>query len=123
MATTKAKSGNTGKRTKNRKIKIFKIAALLIAIPGIAAAIFLIRYYYVFNGIIEDKFGKRYDLSGIEIYASPTVLYPGKRIQLSELEQKARRLGYEERNTAGSTSSANFQRTRTNQLTISNDAS
>jgi penicillin-binding protein 1B len=103
--------------------RILKICVLLIAIPAIAVAIFLIHYYYVFNGIIEEKFGKRYNLSEIEIYAAPTVLYPGKRAQLAELQQKVRRLGYTERNSAGVSDLSNYQLVKTNQLMVFNDAS
>ncbi len=122
MSAPKPKRRKDGARPKSRKARLIKICALLVALPMIAAAIFLIRYYYIFNSIIEEKFGKRYNLSEIEIYAAPPVLYPGKQLRIDELQQKARRLGYTEQGS-GTTGLSSYQVTKPNQLTIYNDAS
>jgi penicillin-binding protein 1B len=108
--------------SRSRKIRILKICSLLVAVPAIAIAIFLVHYYYIFNGIIEEKFGKRYNLSQIEIYAAPVVLYPGERVQLAELLQRVRRLGYNEiAGTAGPNTSG-YQVIKSNQVAIYNDS-
>ncbi len=123
MSASKAKRSDNPGRPKSRKAKVVKICALLIAIPLIATAVFLIRYYYIFDGLIEEKFGKRYNFSEIEIYATPTVLHPGKRMPLGDLLQKLRHLGYVEGKPAGGANSSSYQQTRTNQLVLFNDAS
>ena len=103
--------------------KIVKIALALVSIPAIIVGIFLIRYYYIFNGLIEDKLGKRYTLSDTEIYAAPTVLYPGKRILPTDLITRVRRLGYVERSAADASNVSNYEVGKKNQLVIYNDAS
>ncbi len=89
----------------------------------IAVGVFLIRYYYIFNGIIEEKFGKRYNFSEIEIYAAPTVLSTGKGMQLAELQQRVRRLGYTEGTDSGAASPSHYQQTKANQMVIYNETS
>jgi penicillin-binding protein 1B len=98
-----------------------KIIFAAILIPLIAVVAFLIRYYYIFDGTIEMKLGKRYRIAETRIYAAPTVLFPGKSISISELEARIRRLGYEA-NGADSGGSY-YQVLKTNQLLVYNDAS
>ncbi len=92
-----------------------------MAIPLIAVTAFLVRYYYIFDGTIELKLGKRYRMSETRIYAAPAVLYPGKRLSLSELEAKIRRLGYAE--SEGSSSASYYQILKNKHMRIYNDAS
>jgi penicillin-binding protein 1B len=105
----------------SRRYKIFKILAVVLAIPVIALAAFLMRYYYIFDGLIEEKLGKRYSLASTEIYAAPLALYPGKRISLAEIESKVRRAGYEE--NAKDTSVAYFKIEKPNRIVVYNDIS
>ncbi len=103
--------------------RTLKIALALFSIPAIVVAVFLIRYYYIFNGLIEEKLGKRTSLSDTEIYAAPAILYPGKRIPLPDLIAKVRRLGYVERTAAGASGESNYEVGKKNQLVIYNDSS
>jgi penicillin-binding protein 1B len=103
--------------------KNLKIGAALLSIPAIIVAIFLIRYYYIFNGIIEEKLGKRYSLAETEIYASPTILYPGKRVAPADLVSRVRHLGYIERSPAGISNLPDYEFGKKNQLLIYNDPS
>jgi penicillin-binding protein 1B len=96
-----------------------KILIAFILIPLIAVVAFLIRYYYIFDGTIEMKLGKRYRLAETKIYAAPAVLYPGKSMGLSELEARIRRLGYEENDTGLGVSY--YQLLKTNHLLVYND--
>ncbi len=123
MPARKPKPRKGGTRSKSRKYRILKICTLLAALPAIAVAIFLIRYYYLFNGIIEEKFGKRYNLSEVQIYAAPAILRPGRRMQPAELKEKARRLGYNEIRDSGALGPASFREAKENRLEIYNDAS
>jgi len=104
------------------KGRVLKIAVALLSIPCIIVAIFLIRYYYIFDGLIEDKLGKRYSLSETEIYAAPTLIFPGKRIAAQDLIARVRHLGYVERSAAGPSDVANYEVGSKNQLVIYNDA-
>ena len=83
---------------------LLKILLLVILVPLIAAAGFLIRYYYVFDGIIEMKLGKRHQFAETKIFAAPTVLYPGKHAELTALVGRLRRLGYRENDGEGNES-------------------
>ena len=102
MARLKIKRPNAKKPSRSKRSQFIKILLLLILIPVIAAAVFLIRYYYIFDGTIEMKLGRRNQMAETKIFAAPTVLYPGKRIGCSELVSKIRRLGYEENSTGAS---------------------
>jgi hypothetical protein len=102
MPRLKIKRPNAKKPSPSKRSLFIKIFLLLILIPVIATAIFLIRYYYIFDGTIQMKLGRRNQLAEIKIFAAPTVLYPGKRIGCSELVSKIRRLGYEENSTGAS---------------------
>jgi penicillin-binding protein 1B len=98
-----------------------KILVICISIPAIAVVAFLIHYYYIFNGTIEMKLGKRDRTAETIIYAAPTVLYPGKAIRFSELESRIRKLGYEENDTGSGKSY--YQILKPNHLLVYNDAS
>jgi penicillin-binding protein 1B len=117
----KSKSSNRSPKTgkKSRRKTLIKILMLLAAVPLIAAAIFLIRYYYIFDGTIEAKLGRRYRLAETRIFAAPTILYPGKSITLPELEVRLRRLGYQEEQAGQNQCS--YQLGKPNHLVISND--
>ncbi len=103
--------------------RLIKIALALLSIPCIVVAVFLIRYYYIFNGLIEEKLGDRYSVSETEIYAAPVVVFPGKRITQQDLIARVRRLGYVERSPAGPSEVPNYEVGGKNQLLIYNDAS
>ncbi len=81
---------------KSRKTLFIKLALLAISIPAIVVGYYLIRYYYIFDRIIEEKLGRRYEVNQAEIYAAPTVLSPGRQFSLEEVAARLRRLGYEE---------------------------
>lgn len=83
----------------------FKIVLLLLLIPIIVMSGFLIRYYYIFDGNIELKLGKKSQLARTGIYAAPLVIYPGKKIGVSELETRVKWLGYEKEDKKGADSS------------------
>lgn len=121
MPPSKPKRRGSKSSTKPSRFKILKIVALLLLVPAIAIAAFLIRYYYIFDGIIDTKLGKRSSMAGIEIYAAPTVLYPGKQIGFSALEARIRRLGYAENQSL--TGASYYQLRKANQLLLYNDAS
>jgi penicillin-binding protein 1B len=124
MAKTKSK-GQKGQSSTPRKkfgrATLIKILILLLVIPLIAAAVFLIRYYYIFDGTIEAKLGRRTRLAETRIYAAPVVLYPGKRTSCQDLESRVRRLGYQEE-TAG-TQESFYRVENNNRLIIFNDGS
>ena len=96
MPKSKSKGRNSKLRIKLNKCTLAKILVLLLSIPLIAAAAFLIRYYYIFDGTIESKMGTQYRFAETRIYAAPMVLFPGKSITFQELEARVRRLGYQE---------------------------
>jgi len=103
--------------------RFWKIAAAVSLVPAIVTAAFLIRYYYVFNGIIEQKLGKIYGQSENEIYAAPIVLFPGKRLPGAELIQTVRRLGYVEHASAGASKLSTYQLVGDNRVVLANDVS
>jgi penicillin-binding protein 1B len=102
--------------------RILKLGIALLSIPAIIVTIFLIRYYYIFNGLIEEKLGKKYAFAETEIYAAPAILYPGKRIAQADLVSRVRHLGYIERSPAGISNLPNYELGKKNQLLIYNDA-
>ncbi len=89
------KSSKPGKRSRS---KIVKIAACILLLPAIAIGAFLIRYYYIFDGIIESKLGNPHRFVETKIYSSPFELRAGKQMTAARLLEKIRRLGYEENN-------------------------
>lgn len=119
MPQLKIKRPAKKKRPESGRRTLAKILIILILIPVIAATAFLIRYYYIFDGTIEMKLGKRNQLAETKIFAAPTVLYPGKRIGYSELISRIRRLGYEEDNAA----SSYYQLVKPSSILIHNDSS
>jgi penicillin-binding protein 1B len=100
---------------------LVKILIVLVLVPLIGAATFLIRYYYIFDGTIATKLGTRYRLAETHIYAAPTVLYPGKTMTPPELEARIRRLGYQEEN-AGAEQSF-YQVGKANHIVLYNNSS
>jgi penicillin-binding protein 1B len=121
MPSSKPKRRNPKRSLKFGKGMAVKIVLLLALIPLIAASAFLIRYYYVFDGIIEMKLGQRHPLAEIKFFAAPAVLFPGKRMDFSALVARVRRLGYEEN---GNDADAAYYRIITqNQLLIHNNDS
>jgi len=121
MPPSKTKSPNPKPSRKSGQKKAWKLVLLLLLIPLIAAAAFLIRYYYVFNAIIETKMQESNYLAETRLYAAPLVLYPGKAMNCSDLENKVRRLGYEQnRDNAGM---LYYERSSRDRLLIQNDAS
>ncbi len=115
----KRKKRKSGK--KSRRSMLFKVALVCTLIPLIAVTAFLVRYYYIFDGIIELKLGKNYRLDETRIYAAPTILHPGKQISFPELESRVRRLGYQENNTG--LGASYYEIPETNRLLVYNDAS
>lgn len=103
--------------------RFLKVVFALSCLPAIVVAIFLIRYYYIFNGLIENKLGKGNNLAETEIYAAPVTLYPGKHIAPSDLLARARRLGYVEHTIVGTSSVSGYEIGKNDQLTIYNDLS
>ncbi|MBN1569145.1 MAG: PBP1A family penicillin-binding protein [Acidobacteria bacterium] len=98
MPSSKSKPRNSKAGSGSRRGLLIKVLLLVLLIPSIAVAAYLIRYYYVFDGIIETKLGQRNQLAETRIYAAPMVLYPGKQIDFSALVDRVRRLGYKENN-------------------------
>ncbi len=96
MPKSKPKRRSSRSPKKLGRTTLIKILVLLAVVPLIAAAVFLIRYYYIFDGTIEAKLGRRLRLTETRIYAAPTLLYPGKKMSFEELEARFRRLGYQE---------------------------
>jgi penicillin-binding protein 1B len=121
MAYSKQKRSSSKSSKKSGRATFAKILIILTLIPTIAATAFLVRYYYIFDGIIEMKLGKRYRLDETRIYAAPTVLFPGKRISFADLEARIRRLGYRENNVDSHVSYYNIP--KTNHFLVYNDAS
>ena len=119
MPRLKIKRPDAKKPSRSRRSPFIKILLLLILIPVIAATVFLIRYYYIFDGTIEMKLGRRNQMAETNIFAAPTILYPGKRIGCSELVSRIRRLGYE----ASSTGASYYQIDKADTLLIHNEGS
>ncbi len=99
---------------------LVKILLLAVLIPLIGAAAFLIRYYYIFDGIIETKLGQRNQIAETKIFAAPTILYPGKRIGFASLVTRVRRLGYAEE---GNDANASYYRISSSNLLLIHNAS
>ncbi len=121
MPSSKSKAGKSKAGSSSRRGMWIKILLLLLLIPAIAAAAFLIRYYYIFDGIIEMKLGQRNQLAETRIFAAPRVLYPGNQTDIGDLVASIRRLGYEE---GDSRIHASYYRVGpSNRLLIHNDTS
>jgi penicillin-binding protein 1B len=100
---------------------LLKAFLCLFLILGIAVTAFLVRYYYIFDGNIELKLGKRQSMAETKIFAAPAILYPGKRISFSELELRLRKLGYDEHRTDADIS--HYQILQANRMLVYNDSS
>jgi penicillin-binding protein 1B len=120
MPTPKPKRRAPKSGKKSGRATFIKILLLLAVIPLIAAAAFLIRYYYIFDGTIEAKLGRRFRLAETRIFAAPTVLHPGKALACADLEARIRRLGYLEAEKAQGASS--YRRENTGHLMVFNDS-
>ncbi len=119
MATQKPKGRSIKSRKKSGRATLIKILVLMAAVPLIAVAVFLIRYYYIFDGTIEAKLGRRSRLAETKIYAAPTLLYPGKAMNFADLESRVRRLGYQELKPG--VGSSWYQLGKSNHILVYND--
>ena len=90
MTSSKPKRRNMKTTLRIGRATVVKLLLVVILIPIIAIAAFLIRYYYIFDGTIEMKLGQRHQLAETKIYAAPTVLYPGKQLDHCTLVSKIR---------------------------------
>lgn len=120
MPTPKPKRRSSQSRKKPGRATFIKILLLLAIVPLIAATAFLIRYYYIFDGTIEAKLGRRYRLAETRIFAAPTLLYPGKSMPYPDLESRIQRLGYLEEEKAQGASS--YRLGKTNHIIVYNDS-
>jgi len=50
-----------------KKHRLLKILIIALLVQGIVVGGFLIRYFYIFNGLIEEKLGKKGTISETEI--------------------------------------------------------
>ncbi len=117
-----SRRGTKPARKKSRHL-LWKIAAAALLIPAIVVAFFLIRYYYIFDRLIEEKLAKRGTFAETEIYAAPATLFPGKHILKTDLMAKLRRLGYLEGDTATSGTEATYAEDIKRRVVIHNDRS
>ncbi len=118
MPKQKRRSSNPGR--KPSRTTLIKIIVLLAIVPTIAAAVFLIHYYYIFDGTIEAKLGRRSRLAETRIYAAPTVLSPGRNMSCADLESRVRKLGYQDK---PGTNESLYQLAKPNHLVVYNDPS
>jgi len=110
------------KRKKSRKIFWLKIASVLCLLAAIVAGAFLIRYYYIFNAIIEQKLQDQTYSAPTEIYAAPCMLFPGKEVRFTDLLDLVRRLGYVEAAQAASDDLPRYQILGDDRLLLHNDS-
>jgi len=104
--------------------RALRIIAALAAIPVIVGTGALAYYYFAFNRLIDEKFGKRTESVETEIYSAPRIIYPGKTVPLPEFLTLLRRLGYVERQTVGTARLPAFQvGSAKNQVIVQNDLS
>jgi penicillin-binding protein 1B len=118
---SKQKRKKRKSRKKSRRPVLFKALLASTLILLIAVTAFLMRYYFIFDGIIELKLGKNYRLDETRIYAAPTILHSGKQISFPELEARIRRLGYQENST--NSGASYYEIPKTNHLLVYNAAS
>ena len=123
MPTKKPARSRAKPARKGSRHTLWKVAAVALAIPVILVAIFLIRYYTIFDRIIEEKMSKRGTFAETEIYAAPVTLFPGKRMSEEELVIKMRRFGYLERNGANPAAIPGYAEEKKGRLVIYNDRS
>ncbi|MBZ5495285.1 MAG: PBP1A family penicillin-binding protein [Acidobacteriia bacterium] len=117
------RKGTGGTVKRSRWLFFLKLTAVLVSIPAIVVAAFLIHYYYVFDRWIDQKLGKGYEVAETEIYSAPRTIYPGKPISLPDFLTRLRRLGYVDRSTSGDSKLSTFQLGKTNHLLVRNDSS
>ena len=119
MASKRRRKKRKSRKKSHRSILVKTLlASALIVLVAITA--FLVRYYYIFDGIIEMKLGENYRLDETRIYAAPTVLRPGRKISFPELEARIRRLGYQEKSKE--TGASYYEIPETNRLLVYNAA-
>ena len=104
------------------RFRFWKIAAALISIPAIVVGIFLIRYYFIFNRIMTEKLAQHYTLGDTQIFAGPSILYPGKPLPPSDLVTAIRRMGYLEEEKSGHASLSTFRVEKANRILLHNEA-
>ena len=80
-------------RKQSRRRKLVKVLAVLVSLVLIVAGIYLIRYYFIFDRLIEAKLGKHEGVIETVIYARPVYVSSGQRIPPEDLVQRLRRLG------------------------------
>jgi len=118
------RNARTAGRAKGFSIlKLLKIIVVLVSIPAIVIAAFLIYYYYVFDRTIDKKLGTGYEIAETEIYSAPRTIYPGKPIPLPEFLTQLRRLGYAESNVSASAKLCAYQLDKKGHVSVSNDSS
>jgi penicillin-binding protein 1B len=121
MPTSKARRGSSKSGKKSRRGTLIKVCALIAIVPLAAVIAFLVHYYYVFDGTIEAKLGKRSRITETKIYAAPVLLYPGKIISYAEVEARLSRLGYVEQEKAINGDSW-YQSGKTNHIMVYNES-
>lgn len=109
-------------KKRSRRLQLLKILAVVVSLVAIIAGILLIRYYFIFDSLIQAKLGKPQGLIETEIYASPVFLSSGKRIAPQDFVLKLRRLGYAEQRPGDASRAAVYQLLKPNQLLLVNDA-
>ena len=100
----------------------WKVALLIVLVVGIAVGAVLVRYYYIFNALIDQKLRTHAYGATTEIYAAPTVLYAGKPVSREALEEEVRRLGYEQRQARSGPDAAYYEITGRDSMILHNDA-
>jgi penicillin-binding protein 1B len=108
-------------RKQSRRRKLVKILAVLVSLALIVAGIYLIRYYFIFDSLIQAKLGKHEGVIETEIYARPVYLSSGKRIPPEDMVQRLRRLGYAEAKPGGIGLAPSYQVLKPTQILITND--
>ncbi len=121
MPSSKPKRSKPKSGKKSGRAVFVKILIALLLIPLIVVVAFLVRYYYIFDGTIEAKLGKRYRMAETKIFAAPTVLYRGKRMNFAELSAKVRRLGYAD--NSDSSGKSYYEVLKADHLLVYNDDS
>jgi penicillin-binding protein 1B len=118
------RNARTAKRTRGFSIlKLLKIVVVLVSIPAIVIAAFLIYYYYVFDRTIDEKLGKGYEIAETEIYSAPRTICPEKPISLAEFLTQLRRLGYAESNVSAGAKLCAYQLDKKSHVLVGNDSS
>ena len=117
----KRKSGAAQKKKRSKWRFILKLTAVIMSIPAIIVCVFLIRYYFVFNRLIEAKLGQRYEITETEIYAAPRTVYPGKPVSPQEFLTRLQRLGYVENTSPEAGNLSNYQVEPRNRIRVHNN--